>query len=176
MILEVESFKKMNTKKLIKLKWHTEKRKVDELIPYDKNPRRMTEAQEAALKKSLERFGLVEIPAIDTDNIIIAGHQRLRILQLLGRGKEEVDVRVPNRKLTEGEFQEYNIRSNKNTGEWDYLLLAGVEKDLLKDIGFDDIDLGIIFESYKISLPEEKEVDENIMTQHQCPKCGYKYG
>lgn len=158
-----------------KLKWHTEKRRIDDLIPYDKNPRRMTEVQEAALKKSLEKFGLVEIPAIDTDNTIIAGHQRMRLMQLLGRGQEEVDVRVPNRKLTEEEFREYNLRSNKNTGEWDYLLLAGVGKDLLKDVGFDNIDLGIIFESYEVDLPEEKEFDEKIETQNQCPKCGYKW-
>jgi hypothetical protein len=30
----------------------------------------------------------------------------------IGRGDEFIDVRVPNRELTELEFKEYNIRSN----------------------------------------------------------------
>ena len=158
-----------------KLIWHNERRKVNDLIPFKDNPRKITEKQKADLKASLEKFDLVEIPAIDTDNIIIAGHQRLKIMQLLDRGEEIIDVRMPNRKLTLEEFREYNLRSNKNTAEWDYLLLAGIEKDMLKDVGFDDIDLGIIFEEREVDLSEEKEVDENIATSHQCPKCGYKW-
>jgi len=124
-----------------KLKWHTEKRKIDELIPFEGNPRQMTEKQNADLKKSLEKFNLVEIPAIDTDNKIIAGHQRLRVLQASGRGKEEIDVRVPSRKLTDKEFREYNIRSNKNLGEWDFDLLANFEDNLLIDAGFEEQEL-----------------------------------
>lgn len=123
------------------LVWSTQKRKINELIPYEQNPRQMTEVQVEQLKKSLEKFNLVEIPAIDTDNKIVAGHQRLKIMQMLGRGNEEIDVRVPNRKLTEAEFQEYNIRSNKNTGEWDYDLLAGFDTELLLGSGFTDFDL-----------------------------------
>ena len=69
-----------------KLVWHNEKRKIDDLIPFEGNPRQMTEKQASDLKKSLEKFNLVEIPAIDTDNKIIAGHQRLKILQVLNRG------------------------------------------------------------------------------------------
>jgi hypothetical protein len=34
----------------------------------------------------------------------------------LGRGDEFIDVRVPNRELTELEFKEYNIRSNVSIG------------------------------------------------------------
>lgn len=124
-----------------RLKWHTEKRKINELIPFEGNPRQMTEKQNADLKKSLEKFDLAEIPAINTDNKIIAGHQRLRILQALGRGSEEIDVRVPSRKLTDKEFREYNIRSNKNLGEWDFDLLANFEDDLLIDAGFEEQEL-----------------------------------
>jgi len=124
-----------------KLVWHNEKRKVNELIPFEKNPRKITPKQQEDLKKSLEKFNLVEIPAIDTDNKIIAGHQRLKILQILGRGEEEIDVRLPNRKLTDEEFEEYNIRSNKNTGEWDYNLLADLDEDLLKLVGFEEQEL-----------------------------------
>jgi len=124
-----------------KLIWHTEQKKINELIPFEGNPRQMTDKQNEDLKKSLEKFNLVEIPAVDTDNIIVAGHQRLRILQLLGRGDEVIDIRVPNRKLTTDEFQEYNIRSNKNLGEWDYDLLANFEDNLLVNAGFEEQEL-----------------------------------
>ncbi len=127
-----------------KLIWHTEKRKINDLVPYEQNPRQMTEKQVEDLKKSIEKFDLVEVPAIDTDNKIVAGHQRLKVMQLLNRGEEEIDVRVPNRKLTEEEFKEYNLRSNKNRGEWDFDLLDGNFdfKDLL-EWGFTEYDLGI---------------------------------
>ena len=127
------------------LSWKTERRKISTLIPYDKNPRRLTEAQAAQLTKSLERFNLVEIPAINTDGVIIAGHQRLSVMKALGRGDEVVDVRVPNRKLSAPELKEYNLRSNKNTGEWDLGILASdFDIEMLKDIGFTDAELAKI--------------------------------
>lgn len=97
------------------LAWHTEKRKISDLMPYEKNPRCLTDKQSRDLKASLEKFNLVEIPAIDLDNKIIAGHQRLKILSQINanNGNTEIDVRVPNRKLTDAEFQEYNIRMER---------------------------------------------------------------
>ena len=77
------------------LEWHTEKRKVRDLIPYEYNPRILTDAKKEKLRKSLEKFNLAEIPAVNTDNIIIAGHQRILILMEVGRGDESIDVRVP---------------------------------------------------------------------------------
>jgi len=144
----------MNNKKS-KLEWHTEKRKIKDLIPFEGNPRQMTEKQNNDLTKSLEKFDLVEIPVIDTDNKIVAGHQRLRIMQALGRGAEEIDVRMPNRKLTDKEFGEYNIRSNKNLGEWDYDLLANFDEDMLLDVGFDSEDLDRMF-----NLDSPEDIDE----------------
>lgn len=118
------------------LQWHNEKRKVKELIPWDKNPRKLNAEQKEALEKSLQKFNLVEIPAINTDNKIIAGHQRTYLMMLQGKGEEEIDVRVPNRTLTDDEFKEYNLRSNKNTGEWDWDILKNFEKELLLEVGF----------------------------------------
>lgn len=126
------------------MKWKTEKRKINDLIPYEHNPRQMTEKQNRDLTKSLEKFDLVEIPAINTDGVILAGHQRLRIMQALGRGDEEIDVRVPDRQLTEKEVQEYNIRSNKNTGEFNFDILANsFEIDDLLEWGFKESELDI---------------------------------
>jgi DNA modification methylase len=142
------------------LNWNTEKRKVKNLVPYEPNPRKLPDEQAEKLKESLTKFNLVEIPAIDTDNKIIAGHQRIKILLLLGRGDEEIDVRVPNRKLTETEFKEYNLRSNKNTGEWDFNLLADFDESFLKDVGFSSEDLDEIFDID--GLPEEFNLEKEL--------------
>ena len=127
------------------LVWHTERRRVKDLLPYEKNPRRLTEKQARQLQESLEKFNLVEIPAIDSDNTIVAGHQRIHIMNMIGRGNEEIDVRVPNRKLTEDEFREYLVRSNKNTGEWDFDTLADFGEELLLEVGFEPRELDDIF-------------------------------
>jgi hypothetical protein len=131
------------------LAWKTEKRVISELIGHPKNPRKMSEAQMRNLQESLDRFNLVEIPAIDTDNTILAGHQRLKAMQLAGRGEEEIDVRVPNRPLTATERDEYLLRSNQNTGSWDEELLKAMDMDLLLDVGFGD-------NEWKVPLSSDK--------------------
>ncbi len=142
------------------LVWHTEKRIINSLIPFEQNPRKMSEDQVKQLTTSLEKFGLVEIPAVDTDNVIIAGHQRMRVMSILGRGQEEIDVRVPNRKLTDQEYKEYNVRSNKNTGSWDDELLAALfDEQELRDIGFTDLELGLM------SFDEYEEEDEDVVPE-----------
>jgi hypothetical protein len=141
------------------LVWHTEKRKVSDLIAFDKNPRFMTPEQELDLTASLNKFSLVEIPAIDLDNTLLAGHQRTTILLKLGRGDEEIDVRVPNRKLTEEEFKEYNIRSNANTGSWNVdMLSTAFDAPSLEEWGLDVTKMkGFVTEG---GVDEEKEIPE----------------
>jgi hypothetical protein len=142
------------------LEFHTEQRKINELIPFEGNPRKMTELQVAFLRQSLQKFGLAEIPVIDTDNIICAGHQRLRVLQLLGEGEAVIDVRVPNRKLTDEEFREYNLRSNQNRGDFDYDELAHYDLDFLAEIGFDKDELKIKFD---LNTAENMPIDPDRM-------------
>lgn len=124
-----------------KLEWITQRRRVDDLLPYSKNPRTISKKQMNDLKKSLRKFNLVELPAIDLDGKIIAGHQRIHALQLLGRGQEDIEVRVPNRKLTQEEYEQYLITSNAVTGDWDFEKLKSFDLGLLLDIGFDQNDL-----------------------------------
>ena len=117
--MRTDKFSEEN-KILAPLEWYTVQRKVSELIPCDFNPRTISEEELNRLKISLEKFNLVEIPAVDFDNIIIAGHQRIAALFILGRGDELIDVRSPNRKLTDEEFKEYMLRSNIHNGEFDW--------------------------------------------------------
>lgn len=141
------------------LQWHTEQRRVSELKGYDKNPRYLTPEQENALVESLQRFNLVEIPAINADGTIIAGHQRCAILHKLGRGEQYIDVRVPNRALTEAEFAEYNVRSNANTGSWDEEMLAQLyDAPMLEGWGLDVSDMKLFQTSVLLQDDEANDI------------------
>jgi DNA modification methylase len=143
------------------LTWTTAKRRISQLVGHPKNPRKMSEEQMRNLQESINRFNLVEIPAIDTDNTILAGHQRLKAMQLAGRGDEEIDVRVPNRALTETEREEYLLRSNQNTGSWDDELLKAMDMDLLLDVGFGDEELQALFDDVDV-IDDDFDVDKAI--------------
>lgn len=120
-----------------KIEWHTEKRKVNDLLPFEINPRKITEEKRQQLIRSLEKFNLAEIPAINKDGTVISGNQRIKALQMIGRGEELIDVRVPSRQLTEAEVKEYNLISNTHAGEWDFLMLEVEFSDIsIADIGF----------------------------------------
>ena len=125
--------------------WHTEKRIIKDLVPTQGNPRILTPKEAEDLKKSLEKFNLADIPVINLDNRIISGHQRVNILKSLGRENEEIDVRVPNRMLTEGEHKEYLLRANKNTGEWSLPELVNFGEGLLKEVGWESWEVDTIF-------------------------------
>jgi len=159
-----------------KLIWHCEKRKVSDLVPWEQNPRQMTAKQVEDLKLSLERLNLIDIPAIDTDGILVGGHQRCKILIMLGRGDEEIDVRVPNRKLTEEEFKEANLRLNKNLGEFDPDLLVNFDTNLLKFVGFSDEELTSMFQlelGGNNSGSDGNNNDQN--KKNKCPECGHEW-
>lgn len=144
------------------LSWHTTKRRVNDLVPYDKNPRTISDKQLTDLKRSFKRFNLVEIPAIDTDNRIVAGHQRLKVLQLLGRGEEVIEVRVPNRKLTPKEYEDYLLTSNIAGGDWDLEKLKSFDIGLLLDIGFDETDLASIWDQNLETEDDGFEIEKEL--------------
>lgn len=144
------------------LVWHTEKRRVNDLLPYEANPRHINDKQLEDLKKSLKKFNLVELPAIDADDKIIAGHQRIKALQLLGRGEEQIEVRVPNRKLTKDEFERYLITSNAVGGDWDFSKLKSFDIGLLLDIGFDESDLASIWDENLETEDDGFEIEKEL--------------
>jgi len=146
----------------IKLIWTTVQKQVDALIPQEVNPRKISDKQMSDLKKSIIKFNLVEIPAIDFDDTILAGHQRIVALKLLGRGDEMVDVRVPNRKLTEKESKQYMIGSNRLGGEFNLDILKDFDFDVLIESGFDDIEIASFWDEDKESEPDDFDVEEEL--------------
>lgn len=153
-------------KKLVPLEWYTEKRKLKELIPFEKNPRKLTREQREHLKKSLTKFNLVEIPALDLDNTILAGHKRIEIYILIESPEKEIDVRVPNRKLTDKEREEYNLRSNKNVGEWVPPMLAEFGEEMLEDVGFSAKEIEEAFSGSMEPDDPEHEFTEELQESH----------
>ena len=143
------------------LTWSTVKRKVSGLVPWDKNPRKLTEAEERNLRASLEKFNLMSIPVINTDDRIISGHQRIKILHLLGRGDEVIDVRIPNRPLTESEYKEAALRENQNTGSWDQELLKDMDMDLLLEVGFGDDELQALFDDVDV-IDDQYDIEKAL--------------
>ncbi len=145
------------------LAWHTERRRVNDLIPFAKNPRQISDKQIEDLKNSLETFGLVEIPAIGLDNKILAGHQRIKILQLLGRGESQIDVRIPSRPLSKKEYESYLLASNALGGDWDYAKLKSFEIDLLLEIGFDEQQLSALWDGVLEAEDDQFDVEKEIL-------------
>ena len=128
----------------MEITWRNEKRKIKDLVPYVANPRQITDQQAKNLKASLERFGVVDPIIVNTDNLIIGGHQRKKILETLINADPDylVDVRVPDREMTIDEVRELNVRLNKNVAEWDFDVLANnFDVDELLSWGFDKTDL-----------------------------------
>lgn len=125
--------------------WHTEQRIVKELIPLDYNPRKRNEDKQAELRKSLSDFNVVDTPVLNLDGVLISGQRRLEALFELGRGNDTIDVRVPNRLLTEDEVKRYCLLANTHAGEWDLPKLEAHFADIYKEIlslpSFDNVDL-----------------------------------
>lgn len=109
---------------------------IEQLKPAEYNPRIMTEKQVNDLTESIKRFGLVDPIIVNQhegrENIVVGGHQRLKIASNLGF--KTIPVVYVN--LPEKEEKELNLRLNKNLGEWDWDLLANFEMEELKDVGF----------------------------------------
>ena len=146
---------------MAKLYWKTEKRLIKDLMLSDINPRKISKEQKEALQKSLEKFNLADIPVLNTDNTIISGNQRLQILYDLGKGNDEIDVRVPNRKLTDQELKEYMLIANTHAGVFDAELL---------EVHFEnvniDFEIPLVFEEDKesrnINLLNNTDLDQDI--------------
>lgn len=120
--------------------------RTDDLKLSEYNPRTHSTEALTALKESIKRFGAVD-PVIANNapermNILIGGHMRHKAFKELGI--EQVPVVYLT--ITELEREkELNIRLNKNTGEFDWDLLADFGEAFLTDVGFSSEELDDVF-------------------------------
>ena len=125
------------------------------------NPRTWNASDEAQLTESIKKYGIVDPllvnEAPERMNIVLGGHFRLTVIKKLGI--KEVPVVYLNIPDLERE-KELNIRLNKNTGAFDFNLLATFDETFLKDIGFSSEDLDSIF---KIEdTPEQFDLEKEL--------------
>lgn len=112
----------------------------------DYNPRKHTDEQKNQLKESIKRFGLVD-PVIcnsakGREDVLIGGHFRVEAAKELGiENIPAVYVCISD---IEKE-KELNIRLNKNTGDFDWDLLAKFDEKMLEGIGFSSEELDQVF-------------------------------
>lgn len=137
-----------------KITWHVERRRIEDIKPHEENPRIFTEKGMKDLNKSIDSIGFAQPVNINTDGTCLSGHARVEVLKQ--HGETEVDVYVPNRKLTPKEEKEVLIRMNANT--------AGVfdEKKLELCFDFNDLtDWGMDNLDDLFKEPEDPEIEED---------------
>tara|TARA_Y100000310_G_scaffold182176_1_gene182238 strand:+ start:653 stop:1192 length:540 start_codon:yes stop_codon:yes gene_type:complete len=149
---------------------------LESLISAEYNPRQLTVAQYDDLMESIKRFGFVDPVIInkhpERENIVIGGHQRLRIAKALGIS----DIPCVEVELGIEEEKELNVRLNKNTGGWDWDALANeFSIGNLTKWGFTERELEINWDDM-VPLELSGEFDPSKPHQiHKCPKCGFKF-
>lgn len=150
---------------ILPISWNEETRKLSELKPLEKNPRRISKVEFERLLDKIKRLGYSNRIKVNLDNTVVGGHQRLKCLKQLKWN--EVKVLVPSRQLTEKEFRESVITDNLSAGEHDFDILSN-EWDVpeLIEFGMDpEWLIGEVFE--EPSLKADPDPAKVI-----CDKCG----
>jgi len=161
--------------RLAKINWTLRNFNLADLTDYYKNPRSLSEKEFKQLKTSLDKFGMIDKPIVnlDADNTIIGGHQRKHVLE--ASGVKECECWVPDRELSEKEVEELNIRLNKNTGSWDFDVLANeFELPDLVEWGFTEYELlhtsfdgSTLFDSFNDAVNSNSEFERvSLITDH----------
>lgn len=118
---------------------------VKEIKPSPYNPRKISDEDFAQLVESLRQYSFVEPLVVNSNperyGNLIGGHQRMKAALHLGYTK----VPAVFIDLDEKHERALNLRLNRNTGEFDLELLKSFDISELLDVGFDDSDLGDIW-------------------------------
>jgi DNA modification methylase len=137
---------------------------LDEINPAKYNPRKDLkpgDPEYEKLKKSIDEFDLVEPLVMNKQgNVLISGHQRLKILK--ERGDTETEVSIVD--LPPERERALNIVLNKIRGDWDLPklseLLKGLDDDLKDITGFDAEEIDELL-GFKEEV-EEDNFDEEV--------------
>lgn len=146
------------------IQWVEENWRLDDLRPYERNPRNITESQYEKLKASLKEDGYHTRIKCTNDGRVIGGHQRLKAMKELGF--DTIIVLVPSRPLSPNEFDRIMIRDNVNNGSWDFdMLSSDFDLEELRGMGVDEVmDIA--------PFDEEDKSHDAGKVEVQCPNCG----
>lgn len=134
---------------------------VRELHPAEYNPRKWDSTAVAQLSESIKRYGIVDPLLVNSASnrkgVVIGGHFRLAVIKKLGITEVPVVyIDIPDMEKE----KELNIRLNKNTGEFDWDLLAKFDESFLADVGFSSMELDDIFEEE--DTPEQFDLAKEL--------------
>lgn len=136
-----------------------ENKKIEELKPYENNPRNNEKAIDY-VANSIKEFGFKVPLVIEKDGTIVTGHTRYEACKRLGI--EEIPCIVAD-DLTEKQIKAFRIADNKTNdmAEWNDDLLSLELKNILDDIdmtdfGFGEFELSILTEDME---PEDYDKD-----------------
>lgn len=113
-------------------------KKIDEIKPYEKNPRKNDKAVDL-VANSIKEFGFKVPIIIDKNNVIVTGHTRYKASKKLKL--EEVPCLMAD-DLTEEQIKAFRLADNKvsEKSEWDDILLneelEGILNLNMEDFGF----------------------------------------
>ena len=114
--------------------------KIEDIIPYGKNPRKNDVAVDA-VKNSIREFGFKVPIVVDRDGVVVTGHTRLKAAKALGL--KEVPAIVAD-DLTDEQAKAFRLADNKvaEKSEWDIDLL-NEELQEITDIDMTEFDFEI---------------------------------
>lgn len=133
------------------------------MVPYENNPRNNDDAVDA-VASSIKEFGFKVPIIVDKNNVIVAGHTRLKAAQKLGL--EEVPVIVAD-DLTPEQVKAFRLADNK-VGElatWDFSRLEEELTNIDMDMGAFEFDLNELLANENDSNGEYAENDDDINTE-----------
>ena len=126
---------------------------INEIKPYENNPRYNEHAVEF-VANSLKKFGFQQPIVIDKNNVVVAGHTRLKAAQKLGYTK--VPCKYAD-ELSPEEVKAYRLADNKTNeiAVWDKEA-EKLELSELDDLGFDMAEFGFWEEEDSADSKTEK--------------------
>ena len=156
---------------------------IDRLIAYARNARKIPQAAIDKVAASIREFGWRQPIVVDSERVVVAGHVRLLAAKQLGEKKVPVHVAAG---LTPGQIKAFRLMDNRSHQEsgWDMDLLEPEMAELqalnidTALTGFDAEEIAKFLDSGASDgkSPESfAEYDETIKTEHECPKCGYRW-
>lgn len=120
-ISESVNIKNKRLKKMSAINWNEVEVAIDQLKPFESNPRHITPKQYERLVASLRENGYHQRILATEDYRIIGGHQRIKALRELGFAV--VRVLVPDSVITDAQFRRLLIQDNIPFGEFDKAML-----------------------------------------------------
>ena len=157
---------------------------IDKVIPYANNPRHNDGEAVDRVAASIKEYGFKNPIIIDKDNVIVAGHTRLKAAKKLNL--EEVPI-IKADDLTPAQVKAFRLAENKVSeyATWDNELLS-IELEGLQELdfdldltGFEDWELDNLLNSVSDDDLQDffidKEQKEKEPKKVICPHCGEEF-